>query len=113
MFWKGSCKNVSFPQISSKWFLHGKICHSWKRYFNEEDESDPRMPHQFTPNQDIPLAKLTSVGVLHWHFNPETELQKVNDLMKERNYANSDQVRGIPYHRLLSARKCFQTMRKS
>ncbi|KAJ3334950.1 N-terminal acetyltransferase A complex catalytic subunit ard1 [Kappamyces sp. JEL0680] len=61
-------------------------------YYNEDDKSDPRMPHKFSPVQEISLEKLASVGVLHWHFNPESELDKVQELMKTRKYNNSDQI---------------------
>lgn len=61
-------------------------------YYNTEDESDPREPHQFTPNKEISKQLLDKVGVLQWFFNPETELEKVENLMKERNYSSSDQV---------------------
>lgn len=61
-------------------------------YYNTEDESDPREPHQYKPNRSISMKLLDKVGVLQFQFNPETELDKVKDLMKERNYSSSDQV---------------------
>lgn len=61
-------------------------------FYNTQDTSDPRSPHKYTPNQPISNEYLAKVGVLDWHFNPETELEKVYELMKQRNYSSSDQV---------------------
>ncbi|KAJ3320789.1 1,2-dihydroxy-3-keto-5-methylthiopentene dioxygenase [Boothiomyces sp. JEL0866] len=60
-------------------------------YYNETAE-DPRALHQFTPNQKVSLDQLKKLGVLYWQFNPDTELEKVNELAKERHYANRDEV---------------------
>ncbi len=61
--------------------------------YDDSSNEDPRMPHQFTPNKEVSLEELAEIGVLHWKFNPETELDKVQELMKERNYSSSDQVK--------------------
>ncbi|KAJ3271605.1 1,2-dihydroxy-3-keto-5-methylthiopentene dioxygenase [Terramyces sp. JEL0728] len=60
-------------------------------YYNETSE-DPRALHQSTPNQDVPLDQLAKLGVLYWNFNPDAEMDKVNELAKERHYANRDEV---------------------
>ena len=70
-------------------------------YYNTEDDTDPRQPHKFTPNRPISMDLLDKVGVLQFHFNPETEMDKVKDLMKKRNYSSSDQVLKILMYQFL------------
>jgi hypothetical protein len=60
-------------------------------YYNETEE-DPRQLHQFKPNQQVDSNILDSIGVLQWHFDPDTELDKVDSLAKERYYVSRDIV---------------------
>jgi hypothetical protein len=61
-------------------------------FYNIQDESDQRALHKYEPNRPVSSEELASIGVLEWKFDPESELEKVYQLMKDRNYASSDQV---------------------
>ncbi|KAJ3307952.1 1,2-dihydroxy-3-keto-5-methylthiopentene dioxygenase [Boothiomyces sp. JEL0838] len=60
-------------------------------YYNETEE-DPRALHQFTPNREVTREQLDALGVLQWHINPDTELEKVDGISKEREYSHRDQI---------------------
>ncbi|KAJ3271604.1 1,2-dihydroxy-3-keto-5-methylthiopentene dioxygenase [Terramyces sp. JEL0728] len=60
-------------------------------YFNETEE-DPRALHQFTPNREVTREQLDSIGVLQWQINPDTEMEKVDAISKEREYAHRDKI---------------------
>ncbi|KAK5665680.1 1,2-dihydroxy-3-keto-5-methylthiopentene dioxygenase, variant 2 [Batrachochytrium dendrobatidis] len=60
-------------------------------YYNETEE-DQRALHKYEPSQDVSLDELAKLGVLHWTFDPETELDKVNELSKERCYFSRDEI---------------------
>ncbi|KAI8924052.1 Acireductone dioxygenase ARD family, partial [Entophlyctis helioformis] len=61
-------------------------------WFYADSPEDPREAHKYEPNQEVTLDHLASLGVLHWTFNPDTELDKVNELAKERKYVSRDEI---------------------
>ncbi|KAH6592724.1 hypothetical protein BASA50_007903 [Batrachochytrium salamandrivorans] len=60
-------------------------------YYNETEE-DPREAHHCEPNEEVSVDELSKLGVLQWSFDPETDLDKVNELAKERKYASRDEI---------------------
>ncbi|KAI8896551.1 1,2-dihydroxy-3-keto-5-methylthiopentene dioxygenase, partial [Globomyces pollinis-pini] len=60
-------------------------------YYMESEESG-QAKHQYTPNKPVSLDQLSTIGVLHWTFNPDTELDKVDELSKERKYVSRDVI---------------------
>jgi hypothetical protein len=81
-------------------------------YYNEKDESDPRFPHKYEPNEEVSLDELASIGVLHWTIDPETEMSKIDDIAKERMYSSRDKVY-CELNRSKFPRTNCPTMRKS
>ncbi|KAJ3054801.1 1,2-dihydroxy-3-keto-5-methylthiopentene dioxygenase, partial [Rhizoclosmatium hyalinum] len=61
--------------------------------FND-DKSDQRNPHQFSPNQPISLAELAEFGVLYFFIDAargEAYYQsEIDKFAKARNYKNRD-----------------------
>ena len=57
-----------------------------------DTEQDPREPHQFEPNQPVSLSELADIGVLYWHINPSSEMNKVDAICQQRNYASRDEI---------------------
>ncbi len=57
-----------------------------------ETEEDGRAPHKFTPNQPVSLLELKDLGILHWTYDPETELGEINKLAEKYEYKSRDQV---------------------
>ncbi|KJE92107.1 hypothetical protein CAOG_03129 [Capsaspora owczarzaki ATCC 30864] len=51
---------------------------------------------QQTPNVPVSGEALVELGVLHWHFDPATEMSKVDALRKERSYSSGDEVNITP-----------------
>ena len=60
--------------------------------YNDKDESDPRQPHKCEPNQPVSLEELADIGVNHWTFDPETEMEKVDELAQKRKYSSRDVI---------------------
>jgi hypothetical protein len=58
----------------------------------KESEEDGRASHQFTPNQPVSLLELKELGVLHWTYDPETQIEEINKLAKQFDYKSRDQV---------------------
>ena len=65
------------------------VLQAW--YYNETPE-DPREEHKFNPSKPVSLQELEKIGVLNWNFDPKTELEKVEELRKTRNYQNKDEI---------------------
>ncbi|KAL2918445.1 1,2-dihydroxy-3-keto-5-methylthiopentene dioxygenase [Polyrhizophydium stewartii] len=61
-------------------------------WFYADSDADPREPHQYEPNREVSLDELARLGVLHWTFDPDTELDKVNELAAQRKYVSRDEV---------------------
>jgi 1,2-dihydroxy-3-keto-5-methylthiopentene dioxygenase len=59
--------------------------------YNETTE-DGRQPHKFTPNQPVSLNELKDLGVLHWTFDPETQLNEIDKLAEKFEYKSRDKV---------------------
>lgn len=58
----------------------------------QESAEDPREQHKFEPNQPVSLEALSDIGVLYWSIDPKTQMDKVDLICKERNYASRDEV---------------------
>jgi hypothetical protein len=61
-------------------------------WFYNETEEDPRQSHQYEPSQPVNRAQLDALGVLQWKFDPESQMEMVDALAKERNYTSRDIV---------------------
>jgi 1,2-dihydroxy-3-keto-5-methylthiopentene dioxygenase len=65
------------------------VLQAW--FYNETSE-DQREEHKYSPNRPVSLEELERIGVLNWHFDPKTELDKVEELRISRNYHNKDEI---------------------
>lgn len=65
------------------------VCQAW---MYKESEECKRTLHQYSPNQEVTCDQLAELGVLQWTIDPDTELEKVDEIMKQRKYASRDQV---------------------
>ena len=68
-----------------------------RAYFHDNSDSDPREPHEQKPLTAVTPEELRNLGILYWHVDGNDHLDKINEIAKERNYKNRDEV-GIIYH---------------
>ncbi|CAG8566949.1 9011_t:CDS:2 [Ambispora leptoticha] len=62
-------------------------------FYNEQDNSDPREPHEFIPSSPVTPEELAQIGVLYWHIqNNEDQENEINRVAKERSYKNRDTI---------------------
>ncbi|KNC79068.1 1,2-dihydroxy-3-keto-5-methylthiopentene dioxygenase [Sphaeroforma arctica JP610] len=65
-----------------------------KAWIHDNDQTiDQRELHQRTPNVEVSLAQLEKVGVLYWSITDE---EKIDEICKERNYKNRDEITCSP-----------------
>lgn len=69
--------------------------------YDEQEGVDQREPHQFTPNQSVPLSTLAAIGVLYWKIDPagceeDPHKGELGRIRKERHYKNHDIITVSP-----------------
>lgn len=69
-----------------------------RAWYMDESQEDQRFSHQLEPPRFVSAEKLNQLGVLYWHFNPETyneslEFQRVK---QERGYTYQDLIEVSP-----------------
>ncbi|KAJ3254003.1 1,2-dihydroxy-3-keto-5-methylthiopentene dioxygenase, partial [Boothiomyces macroporosus] len=62
-------------------------------WYYKESEAENTEPHQYSPSQPVSNEKLDELGVLQWHFDPDTEFDKI-DIHKDR-FPNYKEKLGI------------------
>ncbi|CAG8474725.1 6120_t:CDS:2 [Ambispora gerdemannii] len=61
-------------------------------YYNEEDNSDPREPHEFSPSSPVTPEELAQLGVVYCRIEIENYENEINRIAKERDYKNRDVI---------------------
>ncbi|KAJ3227681.1 1,2-dihydroxy-3-keto-5-methylthiopentene dioxygenase [Clydaea vesicula] len=61
-------------------------------WYYQDDSSDPRELHQYSPNREVTIGDLQRIGVIYFNFDVDTDgyMDKVNAFAKERDYKNRD-----------------------
>jgi 1,2-dihydroxy-3-keto-5-methylthiopentene dioxygenase len=70
-----------------------------RAYFHDNSDSDPREPHEQITN--VTPEELRNLKVLYWRLDGDDYLEKINEIAKERNYKNRDEVSIIIVKKLL------------
>ncbi|KAI8918564.1 1,2-dihydroxy-3-keto-5-methylthiopentene dioxygenase 3 [Powellomyces hirtus] len=62
--------------------------------YNEEDPSDQREPHRYSPNRPVSMDELDVLGVLRWTIHPSEPdaVARVEQICKDREYKNQDVI---------------------
>lgn len=61
-----------------------------RAYYFDDIPGDQRLPHD--SNRDVPLSRLPEIGVLHWKIPVEGHEIQLDEVAKERDYKNRDQI---------------------
>ncbi|KAG9294876.1 hypothetical protein G9A89_003216 [Geosiphon pyriformis] len=62
-----------------------------RAYFFNDDQHDPREPHEYTPCTLLTLQELSQLGVLYQHIEVNENYQKeIDRVSSERKYKNRD-----------------------
>jgi 1,2-dihydroxy-3-keto-5-methylthiopentene dioxygenase len=61
-------------------------------YFNPDTNEDQRGEHRFNPNRPVDLKVLERVGVLYWRLDGEDRLERLDQICRDRQYKNRDEV---------------------
>ncbi|TPX38884.1 acireductone dioxygenase [Synchytrium endobioticum] len=65
--------------------------------YNDEDTSDPRQLHQYSPNRPVSLDQLAETGVLYKHVEANVNyVETINLICNERGYKNRDFITVSP-----------------
>lgn len=55
-----------------------------------ESEEDCRLAHKKNPNVEVTASELADLGVLQWTCDPASEMDKIEEITKERSYSSRD-----------------------
>ncbi|KAL1916283.1 uncharacterized protein VTP21DRAFT_5900 [Calcarisporiella thermophila] len=61
-------------------------------YFYDENGQDQRLPHELQPSVSVSAEELADIGVLSWQLKGEDALDRIEDVCRERNYKNRDEI---------------------
>jgi len=63
-----------------------------RAYYFDNLPGDQRLPHDYSPSREIPLENLPKIGVHYWQIPVEGHESKLNEIAKQRDYKNRDQI---------------------
>ncbi len=63
-----------------------------RAYFYDDNDYDPREPHEQVPLTPVTPEELRNLGVLYWRLDGDDHLAQVDKIAKERIYKNRDEV---------------------
>jgi 1,2-dihydroxy-3-keto-5-methylthiopentene dioxygenase len=65
-------------------------------WFMDSTDEDQRCEHRKSPNEEVSLEKIASLGVLHWSGITGPEDPKLAEIQKERGYSYTDIISVCP-----------------